>query len=351
MPRAAKYTEVMAVIERRIRQGDYLLDVVPGERTIAAETGVSHMTARKAVQALITKRVLKRAASGGLQVNPHFQSTQRVAQIVMLYPAYPSPFLTQLRQTILNSTRQHGLELRPVQYVHWDDPVVMDAVGNPGGTIVIPSSSDVPERVVNAMRAGKCISMDIDLSHHGIKSIRIFPDAHIFEVFDHLKSLGHKKINCISTHTSNAEVKRRIKLWRDWLKLEGLEGELWESPAPSFDDPTPYAHQLMLNQIDQQDLSEAAVVGTTFPAALGAARACWEQGMTVGKDISICSMNIESPARFMTPGIAGLDIPELSSLLERCFGWFLRDEAWDSPTLLEPTQSSMFRGESIDLVP
>ena len=41
---------VMSVIERRIRQGDYLLNPIPGERKIAEETGVSHMTARKAVR-------------------------------------------------------------------------------------------------------------------------------------------------------------------------------------------------------------------------------------------------------------------------------------------------------------
>ncbi len=349
MARSAKYTEVMAVIERRIRQGDYLLEVFPGERTIAAETGVSHMTARKAVQALIGKRVLKRGTGGTLQINPHYKATEQVAQVVMLYPAYPSPFLTQLRQTMAVATREHNLDLRPVQYVHWDDPVVMDAVSHRGGAIVIPSSSDVPQRVVDAMRDGKCVSLDIDLSGHGIKSIRLFPDTHVRQVFRHLKKIGHKKIHCISTHTKNAEVERRIGLWREWIKREGLAGELWENPAPSFEDPTPYAHKVMLEKLKDQDLNGSAVVGTTFPASLGAMRACWEEGLAVGRDISICAVNIESPARFMTPGIAGLDIPDVSSILEQCFGWFLRDEAWDAPMLLEPKRSNFFRGESAEL--
>ena len=53
MPAPAKYTEVMSVIKRRIREGDYLLDNIPGERKIAEETGVSYMTARRAVQELL----------------------------------------------------------------------------------------------------------------------------------------------------------------------------------------------------------------------------------------------------------------------------------------------------------
>ncbi len=341
----------MAVIERRIQQGDYLLDVFPGERTIAAETGVSHMTARKAVQALIGKRVLKRGAAGNVQINPQYKAAENVAQIVMLYPAYPSPFLTQLRQTMAQATRENGMELRPVQYVHWDDPVVMDAVNHADGAIVIPSSSDVPERVVQAMRDGKCVSFDIDLSHHGIKSVRLFPDAHIRQVFKQLKLQGHRRINCISTHTKNAEIERRIRLWQDWIKREGLQGDLWDNPAPSFDDPTPYAHKLMLEHMMSSDLKGTALVGTTFPAALGAARACWEQDMKVGRDIAISAVNIEAPARFMTPGIAGLDIPDLSSILEHCFGWFLHGKVWDEPNPLEPRRSTLFRGESVGLTP
>lgn len=346
MPRAAKYTEVMAVIERRIREGDYLLDVVPGERTIAAETGVSHMTARKAVQALIHKQVLRRADGGGLQVNPQYQAAKKAAQIVLLYPAYPSPFLTQLRQTMSMAAREHGLDLRPVQYVHWHDPVVMDAVRHRGGTFVIPSSSSVPDHIIQAMIDGKCISMDIDLSRYGVRSIVLFPEPHILQVLGHLKKLGYRRINCLSTHVMNTEVQRRIDIWERWIKQHKLDGELWSDPAGSFDDPTPNAYNTMLRKLNEQDLRGTAVIGTTFPAALGANRASWERGLRVSQDISISAVNIEAPARFMTPGITGLDIPNLASIFEPCFDWFLRDEGWHASNVLEPKKSRFYRGES-----
>ena len=60
MPRKKVYTDVMAVIERRIAAGDYMLKDLPGERRLADEVGVSYMTARKAVQALLEKKVLTR---------------------------------------------------------------------------------------------------------------------------------------------------------------------------------------------------------------------------------------------------------------------------------------------------
>ena len=86
MAAPAKYTEVMSVIKRRIREGDYLLDNIPGERKIAEETGVSYMTARRAVQELLDEEVLIRQPSGALDVHPRFSKRNKPAEVVLLVP-------------------------------------------------------------------------------------------------------------------------------------------------------------------------------------------------------------------------------------------------------------------------
>src|SRR5687768_3448829 len=121
MPAPAKYTEVMSVIKRRIREGDYLLNKFPGERKIAEETGVSYMTARKAVTELIDKKVLQRGPTGALDVHPAYTKRANPAQVVFLYPAYASAYLTQLRGLVSDFAQKQGLALRPVQFVHWDE--------------------------------------------------------------------------------------------------------------------------------------------------------------------------------------------------------------------------------------
>ena len=78
MPRRQKFRHVMSVIERRIRQGDYVLSPIPGERKIAEETGVSHMTARKAVRGLLDQKVLIRRPNGSLDIYPGFQANARI---------------------------------------------------------------------------------------------------------------------------------------------------------------------------------------------------------------------------------------------------------------------------------
>src|ERR1700743_2236383 len=123
MPRHQKFKDVMSVIERRIRQGDYVLNPIPGERKIAEETGVSHMTARKAVRGLLAQKVLIRRPNGLLDISPRHQGDSTQSHVLLLYPAYASNYLTHLRQTVFEAAEQYGLSMRPVQYVHWNDPV------------------------------------------------------------------------------------------------------------------------------------------------------------------------------------------------------------------------------------
>jgi len=346
MARRQKFQHVMSVIERRIRQGDYVLNAIPGERKIAEEIGVSHMTARKAVRGLLDRKVLIRRPNGSLDIYPGYQADAGNAHFLLLYPAYASTYLSHLRQTVSEAAEQYGLSMRPVQYVHWDDPVVASAVTNPAGLILIPSSVDVPTHLLATLRSNKCVSLDLDLSEQGVPSINLFPDAHIVKVFDHLRQLGHRRVDCISTQYHNPEIERRIRLWREWLERHDMTGELIEQPTRSFSDATPAAYNLMRDLLQQNALKSTAMVGTTFPAAVGAMRACWERGLVVGQYLSICSVNIEWPARFMTPAVTGLDTPNLSKLLRRCFDWFTEDQEWEGPNRLEATQAEFFLGGS-----
>jgi DNA-binding LacI/PurR family transcriptional regulator len=346
MPRRQKFKHVMSVIERRILQGDYVLSPIPGERKIAEETGVSHMTARKAVRGLLDRKVLIRRPNGQLEIHPGQQRDSGAAHFLLLYPAYASTYLTHLRQTVFEAAQQYGLSMRPVQYVHWDDPVVASATSNPAGLIFISSAENVPDHLLRMLVSSKSVCLDCDLSDRGVPSIRLFPDAHIFKVFEYLRQLGHRRIGCISTQHHNPEIERRIRLWRQWLARHDMSGELLESPTRSFSDATPAAHELMGDLLKRGPLASTAFVGTTFPAAVGAIRACWERGLVVGRDVSMCAINIEAPARFMTPSVTGLEAPKLTKLLSQCFDWFTNEREWTGPKRLEPLRCDLFQGES-----
>jgi DNA-binding transcriptional regulator YhcF (GntR family) len=313
MPAPAKYTEVMSVIKRRIREGDYLLDNIPGERKIAEETGVSYMTARRAVQELLDEEVLIRQPSGSLDVHPGYSRRAKPAE----------------------------------QFVHWDDKTVLEAVDQAKGTLIIPYGPIIPPRLLEPFRANKVVILDGDFTNDGLPSIRFFSERCIERVMDHLYKLGHRHVDCVNTQNRNPEIDRRIGIWERWLRRRGIKGDLHDDPAPVFTDPTIVAHRLMSRLLDKEQTQATAFIATTCPAAIGSIRACWEREICVGQDISIATVNIEPPAEFFCPSITGLNTPDLTDVLGRCFDWFSsRATTWRGPRLMEPKDSVLFEGES-----
>ena len=62
-----KYLMVEEKIKEAIRQRT-IVDKLPGERVLAQEFGVSYMTARKAVENLVSQRILYKVPSRGTYV-------------------------------------------------------------------------------------------------------------------------------------------------------------------------------------------------------------------------------------------------------------------------------------------
>ena len=346
MAAPSKYNEVMSVLKQRIQKGDYFVDSIPGERRIAEETGVSYMTARRAVQQLLEEKVLIRQPSGSLEVHPEYSKQVNPAEVVLLYPAYPSSYLTQLRVLVADAAGRRGLSLRPGQFVHWEEQVLVDVVAQAKGTIVIPYGPVIPSRVLKHFTDNKVVILDGDFTSDGLPSIRLFSDDCIQRVLDHLWQLGHRNIDCINTQNRNREIDRRIEIWEQWLERKDCQGTLHDDPAPVFSDPTILAYRMMSKLIDARGSEATAFIATTCPAAIGAIRACYERGLQVGIDVTICAVNLEPPAEFFCPSITGLNTPDLSAELGKCFEWFASDKQWRGPMLLEPQVSNLFEGES-----
>ncbi len=354
MPRQPVFTEVMDVIERRIAAGEYMLEDLPGERTLAEQVGVSYMTARKAVLKLIEKEVLSRRPNGTLVVHERLQERIGRRHVALLVPAYPSTHLMRCRLGLTRAMTRRDILHRTFEYTHWDDSIVAQALSGSDGVIVIPMSEPMPARVLKAVRESdtKVVFFDDDMTEHGIPSVSLYPREHVREVFEHLWSLGHRRIDCLNTQGHSDEVDHRIAYWRAWLRERGGEGALWDDPAPAYTDPTSRAHRIMRAIVEGRDHPLSAVVCTTQPAAMGAIRACCDVGLRVGEDVSICTVNNEPTGRYSCPSLTGLEMPDLEPLVDQALAWFVgADGEWDGDPLILPASSDLFRGESTGPAP
>lgn len=350
MAKKTVFTEIMAVLERRIAAGDYVLKGLPGERRLAEELGVSYMTARKAVSHLIRKQVLDRDENGSLiiRVRPGAERELVARAVVLLVPAYPSSHLMACRSLIAKCVGESGGIFRAVEYVHWYDPVVREALEGDSGLIVIPNTEPIPARLLREFAAPgrQVVFFDTDVAEMGLACIELFPDRHIEKVLRLLAAGGGARIDCLNSQGHNHEILRRIEQWRTFCERAGISGTLRDVPAPPYGDPLRCGYRLMQTVLSESDRPESLIC-TTQPAALGAIRACYEAGLTVGTDIAIATINNEPTGRYFCPSLTGLEMPDIDDLVGRCLDWFATPGApWQGPLRLEPRRARILKGES-----
>ena len=115
---------------------------------------------------------------------------------------------------------------------------------------------------------------------------------------------------------------------------------------PLFTDPTIVAYRLMGRLIEKQD---SLLRRSSRRLARPRSVLCGPVGSGIFTLARICrsaAINIEPPAEFFCPSITGLNTPDLSDVFERSIEWFFDDNSWRGPHLMEPTESSLFEGES-----
>lgn len=346
-----KYEEIAKLIERRVQRGDYLLNDLPGERELATEQGVSHMTARRAVQQLVRDNVLIRKPNGRVAVNAQrFGSSGRL-QTAILTPVFPSRVYDRWRYALDYVCRERGDSLRPVPYVHWDDPAIFEALERFDAVFLLTPSEEVPawvaERLRNAPRA--VVALEADLTPIGIYSIRPFAVRFIDRMLDYAKECGYQRIDCLNAQPLVHEITERIERWHAWRDINGLEGELMNEPVRSYEFPLPQAYEVVRQRLSERGIAPGtAIFCTTGVSAVGAMRALHEHGIAIGSEVGVCTLNDADSGRYTIPSLTLLEAPDLLELTRQCLDDIQAAEGGRLPLKFrEAKDASLFIGESI----
>lgn len=343
----AKVDRVIALLESRIRQGDYALRTIPPDGLLAEEVGVSRMTARKAVLHLMDKGLLIRQANGRVAVNSSEGNGDRVMQVGFLVPGEISPEIQRWRSAVeLAATRQKA-RVRTITFYHWDDPAVLDASTKLDGLFLVPPAERIPSPIAERLRNGRArvVALDADLSEHGIRSVDLVRPSSVQALLDHLAGLGHRKIACLNTQPLDAVVAERIGQWDLWRAAQNIEGTLIDEPEPSYGRPIERALAVVGACLDAGTLDATALLGITLPAAMGAMRAMYQRGLTPGKDLSVCAANDEGLAAYLCPSLTAVQMPDPLPYLTVAMEW-MAGKQLIGPLLSRPDDVSLFVGES-----
>lgn len=347
---AGKREEIAQAIRERIRRGDYPQGLLPGERVLAAQSGVSHMTARKAVQLLIKQGVVAREPNGRLTARPSGKAATGDLQIAFLAPAHVSSNTERFRVALERAAEPRRARIRPVDFVHWDDPVIPETLRHFDGIFIAPYGDNLPDRLqphfTNDVHK-PIVSFELDLSAWGIPSVELFPTTAIHRLLEHLAGLGHRRIDCLATQPKNRMTEERIAQWRLWCSLRGVEGRLIRESVKPYDSALEQAYKTMSRECSRKTFAATALMGVSVSEGIGAMRAFQERGLRVGRDVSVCAVNDEGLGRYLWPSLTSLAMPDPTPYLNICLDWMARGgRDWPGPLRLQVTEVPLFKGES-----
>lgn len=352
----AKFNTIAAWLEERLARGDYALGGLPGERELAAEAGVTRMTVRRALDVLAAKGWVERRGRG----RPlHECRPAGRLQLALLMPPAVSGDVLNWQRGIEQAAHRDNAMLRVLVYTGWSDALVTEALRGFDGVFFLQIGYDIPENVLCRIRESgtPAVALDLDLSARGIPSVWLFPPRCTLPLLDHLDRLGHRRVACYNTHPGNRATGRRIADWEEWKAAASRRaGALIEPPPPAGTPTGPdfarAAEDEIGRRLDEGGWDATALFCTSVWGALGAMKAARRRGLTVGRDLSVVTVNDEGLAPWLEPELTCLRMPAPAPLVEPLLPWIRRGgKGWRGPRLITPRRHILFKGGSAGPAP
>jgi hypothetical protein len=110
-------------------------------------------------------------------VNRYEESPTRRLNLAFLEPAFHSLYADQWRSPVEIAAEKIKATVRPIDFVHGDDPAILDALNNFDGVFILPPSEDMTPAIIEMLTNSRAplVVFDHDLTQYGIPSAMIFP--------------------------------------------------------------------------------------------------------------------------------------------------------------------------------
>ena len=245
---------------------------------------------------------------------------------------------------------QFHVMLRSVDYVHWDDPVVVETLENFDGAFISTAAEPIPQRLLGRMAEGpcRCVFLMREMAARGLPSIDLLPAIHVQKLLDHLEQLGHRNIACFNIQSAaKRTVIERVEQWNLWRHAHHFDGQFIDAPLPPYQETFDRVHEQFKAIYTGGSFNATALFCTTMSAAIGAMRAFHEAGVRVGRDVSICAVDDLGLARCLVPSVTSLYEPDPIPFMSAAMEWIVnREKGWVGSLLLEAKDPPMYIGES-----
>jgi len=348
----AKYIQIAELFKRRVQSGDYSFNSLPGAQRLAAETGVSYLTARQAIQKLINDGVLTRLDTGRLEICNALGSARRKLNVVYLRSSFAGahPVWDAALQQVAEN---NSCGFRTISYSHNDDPVIFEAIDGDFDLIFLDlyRTDDLFLEKLKKNR-DRIVTLFQDLTAWGIRCVDGPGPKCIATMMAYLYKLGHRRIACFNTEPQTHIIDQRVEAWQNSLRLLGCQGDLLNYPVQAFRPPAVMAYDVMNRLFDEGSFKSTAIFTITVEAALGVLRSCYEHGVRIPQDLSVCSFGNPEKAQLAIPSISIINRPDPVDIITEVFRYYLGQGGDRARLMYRPEEyDALLVGESTGPAP
>ena len=285
-----KYLEIAELLRSRLARGEYPAGKLPPLRKLAADMGVSYLTARHAV------KTLKEAG---------WNRTRAARPLVaMVTPLWA---FTEWHRAVRNSTEALGGQVRFIAYASDTDPNISEAINENEYDVIflsLPDREDSRLLELVSRENDRVVVMFRDMSMYGIRSLLGADPVYIERFLELLVERGHRRFDAFGRDTDiRAGAGDRYRIWRNWLERHGIEGRFHEMKHQPFVPDDARAADFCRRKFAAEEFGEAVFCFNPTLAS-GFYRACFEHGLVPGRDISVFAFGDQEKAMLMTPALA-----------------------------------------------
>jgi len=336
-----RYQQVRRKLEDSIISGRFAPGaLIPGERTLAVDMGVSQMTVNKAIQALVYDGWLRREVGYGTYVREDFVvPCLKEARIGFAVPASIQNVSGDYYMGSLFNGLQKGIVGEPVSLSLIETPeddLYETLMGSSMDGFLL---TDPPERLVRdinrlAAKGRKIVVLGGNGDLVGVPTVDCDNAGGTVQAMEHLFALGHTRIAGVFAYVDKSDSRRRRQAYRDALAERGLAHEI-RCVEHCDDGPGLDAAKSMLAAMLTGPKRPTAVFCAGYYVALETMKVIQEVGLAVPDDVSVVGFDDPGTASYLSPPLTTVSQP-LEDMgyraMRRLMRWLLANER---PLLLD----------------
>lgn len=334
-----KVTGVVTRMATRIASGTYLTVSLPTEHELAAEMGVSYLTARRAVAQLIANGLLRRAPHGRLELAASAPDQPRHLQIAFVVASWNSfdvlrwhKALGQAVATVTaparvrpapSGTHRPGARAVPAPptmtlstaAIHdWDDPILAKVLAQADGVVIYPGAWDTaPAAALIAGARARAVAVDRDCSALGLPSLCPVPLTGVDALLDHLWERGHRRIACVGAIPGDDVEAARAARYGAWCAARDL--------PPLRAGITRAEIHALLSALPRATGHPPAILAIAVAEALLCLRVARDLGLRVPQDVAVVVVNDEGLGDVLVPALTAVAVGDLEADLVQALEW------------------------------